>query len=140
VAADGAVLARARATSRVCRQPDPRPNLVVAGIAVRLGADAASGAYLVRVRNTGRGAAGPSTLALDLAGVALPSVPVPPLAAGERAVVALAGPACVPGTPITATADAADEVDERQEDDDALTVPCPRPSRAGGPALHWKAP
>jgi hypothetical protein len=37
----------------------------------------------------------------------------------------LAGRACAPGAVLTATADATDVVDERDESDDALVATCP---------------
>jgi hypothetical protein len=120
----GAVVAEARATSRACRQPDPRPDLAVTAIDVR---PAVGGArrYAVTVRNAGRGAAEASELALGLAGGPPLIAAVPALAPGEREVVVVSGPACAAGTPVSATADAADDVDERDEDANVLTVTCP---------------
>jgi hypothetical protein len=120
--ADGAVLRRARAASAGCRQPDPRPDLQVAAVAVRPGRTH----YAVTVENSGRSEAGPSRLALDLGdgGPAL-SAPVGPLVAGAEQTVVLAGRACTPGALLTATADATDLVDEHDEDDDVLTASCP---------------
>jgi hypothetical protein len=76
--------------------------------------------YVVTVRNTGRTAAGPSTVGLG--DVTAPLEPVEPGAA--QAAVLLA-PACAPGEPVTAVADAGGAVDERDEGNDTLVVPCP---------------
>jgi hypothetical protein len=122
LAADGSVLRRARALSRSCRMPDPRPDLRVADVSVRPGRSR----YVVTVRNAGRSGAAQTWLELDLGDGGPPLwAPVDGLAAHEARAVVLAGRACVPGAPLTATADATDLVDERREDDDALGVACP---------------
>jgi hypothetical protein len=113
---DGDLMAAARARSRACWQPDHRPNLKLRGLSVDGG-----GRYVVRLANTGRGAAG----AFELQVSGLAAVVVASLEPGERQVVELAGPACEPGAPVTATADPLDLVDERSELDNALTVRCP---------------
>jgi hypothetical protein len=115
---DGEVLLRSRATSRACRQPDVRPDLTVTGI------EPVAGGYEVALHNGGRTAAGPFSLAFAVGALELEPVALEGLAAGERRVVALAGPACSPGEPLTATADAEDAVDERDEDGNALVAPC----------------
>lgn len=123
--AGGAIVARARVVSRACRQPDPRPDLVVLGVTVSETADPARRSYLVRVRNTGRGAAPPSAVTLTAGGMALAPGEAPALAPGRSALVAFEGPACEPGSELVATADAGDDVDERAEDGNVLSVPCP---------------
>lgn len=120
--ASGEVVRRARATSPGCRQPDPRPDLRVA--AITLGGDRAH--FAVTVRNTGRSDADPSRVELDLGDGRPPlSAPVGPIAARGQRTVVLSGRACASGALLTATADATDVVDERDEDDNALTVTCP---------------
>ena len=53
---------------------------------------------------------------------ALEPVTVEGLAAGEQRTVYFAGPPCSPGEPLTAVADGAGAVDERDEYDNALTL------------------
>ena len=125
LAADGGVLARSRSTSRTCRQPDPRANLVVRQIAVEPTADPARRSYLVLVRNTGRAPSPPSAVSLEVGGTLLAPAEAPALAPRATALVALEGPACEPGGPLHAEADARDDVDERSERDNALSLPCP---------------
>jgi CARDB len=120
--AAGDVVRSMRAVSRACRIPDPRPDLGVAGLAVRR--DRAH--FAVTVRNSGRSEAGPSRVELDLGDAGAPlSAPVGPLAAGGRQTVVLSGRACTSGAVLTATADATDAVEERDEGDDVLVASCP---------------
>jgi hypothetical protein len=122
--ADGAVLKNARATSRSCRQPDPRPDLRVIDVsAVRV--RPAGRRYDVVVRNSGREDAPASAVELELENGTVLSGQVPPIAPGDREDVFLSGPACAPGDELTAIADADDEVDERDEDGNAVTFRCP---------------
>jgi CARDB len=116
--ADGEVLLRARDTSRACRQPDMRPDLVVTAIVP------VDGGYEVTLRNRGRTAAGPFAVAFSVGDHALDPVALAGLPEGEEAVVSFTGPPCRPGEPLTATADAADTVEERDEDDNALVANC----------------
>jgi hypothetical protein len=113
---DGHVIARARARSRACWQPDHRPNLKLRELSFE-----GAGAYVVLVANTGRSATG----AFDLAITGLEPIIVDDLAPGEERLIEAAGPACQPGTPVTATADPLDLIDERNELDNAVTRPCP---------------
>jgi hypothetical protein len=113
---DGDVVASTRARSRACWQPDHRPNLRVQALDVEGGSD-----YVVLVANTGRSETG----AFDLDITGLPAEVVQSIAPGGEALIEVAGPACEPGAPITATADPLDLVDERYERDNALTRPCP---------------
>jgi hypothetical protein len=116
--AEGEALRRSRATSRICRQPDMRPDLAVAGI------DAVEGGYAVAVVNDGRTGSAPSSVVLAVGGVAFEPRPLTALEPGERRVVTVAGPACGSGDALTASVDPADAVDERDEADNALVVPC----------------
>lgn len=116
--ADGVPIARARRTSRVCRQPDNRPNLVVEDLSVEPTADRRTRRYVARVRNTGRSAAEPFALAVG----DLTRVTVPALAPGRERTVELTGPAC--DQEITAVADPDDTIDERYETDNERTADC----------------
>ena len=120
--ADGAVVRSARGASPACQVPDPRPDLGVTAVTVRPGRTH----YVVTVRNAGRSDAAPSSLQLDLGDGRPPlTAPVGGLASHEVQTVVLDGRACTSGAVLTATADATDVVDERDEDDNALSVTCP---------------
>ena len=122
--ADGELLKSARATSRSCRVPDRRPDLRVIDLsAVRV--STSSRRYDVVVRNSGREDAPASEVELELADGTVLSGQVPPIAHGDREDVFLSGPACAPGDELTATADADDEVDERDEDRNVVSFGCP---------------
>ena len=123
--AGGAVVVRARDFSRACRQPDPRADLVVSSVGVQPAADPARRRYVAFVRNTGRTAAEPSSLALTVDGVLLPAATVLALEPGEGALVSVEGPACRAGAPLVAVADADESVDESDEADNRLTRSCP---------------
>jgi hypothetical protein len=122
--ADGGTVRTARAISRSCRQPDPRADLRVATIVVRPGVDAASRRYAITVRNAGRSATDASDVSLELADGTRITGLVGGLEPWQREVLVLDGPVCQPGSAVTATADAGDAVDERDEDN-ALSVACP---------------
>jgi CARDB len=110
--ANGDTVRVARVTSRACRQPDPRADLRV--VDLRL-APAARNRYDVTLRNSGHTDAPASTVDLALPDGTTLSGDVPPMAPGDREDVFLSGPACSPGDVLTATADATDVIDERDE-------------------------
>ena len=124
----GRTLATARRSSRACRQPDPRPNLVVGSLTVQRTARAGRYRYVAFVQNTGRSAAEESALRVAFGGTALPSAPVLALEPGEGVEVTVEGPACEAGAPVDADADAGEAVDERDEADNRFTLLCPPPS------------
>lgn len=118
--AEGRTIERDAARSRGCRQPDPRPNLTVRALSIAPTDDPERVRYGVLVRNAGRGDADPFELALT--GVA--PVLVDGLDAQHETLVEVVGPVCEPGAVLTATADPADEIDERFERDNALAITC----------------
>jgi hypothetical protein len=128
VTPEGRVLARAKAYSRTCRQPDPRPDLVVSSLTVQPGPRAGRDRYVAFVRNRGRSAAASTSLRVTLDGTALPLAPVAALEPGEGVVVSVEGPACTQGAPLFADADAGEAVDESDEAGNRLTRLCPPPS------------
>jgi subtilase family serine protease len=81
--------------------------------------------YLALVRNTGRSAAPRTAVRLTVAGRALAPAEAPELQPGRSALVAFEGPACPAGASLVAVADAGDAVEERDEADNVLTLPCP---------------
>ena len=121
----GRLLLRASRTSKVCRQPDLRADLVADGVSVEPVARPALRRYRVPVRNTGRTVAGPFAVGF-VAGTAPPQTgTVAGLGIAERTVVSFLAPACTAGEPLTVTLDPGAAVDERDELDNMLVVPCP---------------
>jgi CARDB len=116
-----------RSTSRttpVCEQPDPRADLVLAGVeAVSTGRTTA--AYTVSVGNEGHADAVPFAVTVTVDGTVSEPAILGPLTAGERVQGTVAAPKCAPGSTITITVDAANSVDESVEDDDVVQRPCP---------------
>ena len=127
--ADGDRIESMRDSSPACKQPDPRPNLVVRGIGVEAAAADDARRYVVLVRNNGRAATGASTLTLTVGGVAQPDTVVPQLAPGEGTLVTIEAPKCRPGTELSAQADSGDVLDERDESDNLFTRNCPKLAR-----------
>jgi hypothetical protein len=117
--ADGAVLARAKRTSRSCLQPDHRPNLRIKSIA-----RPSRHSYTAVVVNNGRTATGPFDVQLAIGDTLLGPVGVEDLAPHARQVVTFHGPRCKAGVALVATADPLNFVDERNELDNALTKTC----------------
>jgi hypothetical protein len=118
----GKTLRVARAVSPACRQRDPRPDLRPLSIAP------ADGHYVVAIRNFGRGSAEAFSVLLAVNGSEQPTVQVGALAPRSRTEVAVPGPRCLPGSRLTVTVDSEMVVDERDELDNVLSVPCPTPS------------
>jgi hypothetical protein len=121
---DGHVVARARARSRSCWQPDHRPNLKLRELSFE-----GEGGYVVLVANTGRSPTGAFELAIT--GLT-PIVVDEELQPGEERLIEAAGPACAPDTVVTATADPLDLVDERNELDNAVSRRCPSGRASSG--------
>jgi hypothetical protein len=111
-------------TTPICEQPDPRPDLVLAGFdATPVGASTA--AYTVSVSNEGHGDAGPFAVTITVGGVTSDPITLGPAAAGARVTGTLAAPRCTAGSTITVTLDATHAVDESVEGDDVVQEPCP---------------
>jgi CARDB protein len=123
--ADGRVVRRAGRRTRLCRQPDPRPDLQAATLTAAPGLGPATVTYLLTVRNAGRGAAGPFAVGLTTAGMPQSPVVVSGLAPGESRVVELAGPRCAPGSTVRFVLDPANAVAESDEADDVVDRACP---------------
>ena len=123
--ADGAVVKSTRITSLSCRQPDMRPDLEARRVDVLPGPDADTRRYAVTVRNDGRTDADPFAATLRAADDEPATLALLGLAAGTQRVVTFTGPACAAGAPLTVTLDPDEAVEERDEDDNVLVVPCP---------------
>jgi hypothetical protein len=119
----GHALRTATRTTTACVQPDPRPDLVLAGVdATAKGSDAV---YTVGVANDGHADAGVFSVVVAVDGVAQPPLTLGPIPTGERRQGTILGAKCTPGSTITVTVDATGAVDESNEDDDVVQRPCP---------------
>lgn len=123
--ADGTVIRRAVRRSAPCRQPDLRPDLSVTGVTAEAPTADGQVRYLVQLRNTGLGdALGTLRVGLAVDGSPLPEAALSGLRAGEAATVAFEGMPCPTAGSLTATADPADGIEEPDEADNRLVVPC----------------
>jgi len=111
-------------TSPACEQPDPRADLVLAGVAAT-SVGKSTAAYDVSIANEGHADAAPFAVTITVDGTASDPVTLGPIAAGGRLTGLVAAPKCAPGSTITITLDVANTVAESVEDDDAVQRPCP---------------
>src|SRR6476469_6555851 len=114
----------AQRTTRLCHEPDPRPDLAVGKVTAT---EAGQGRlrYLIRVRNDGRGDAGPFDTVLSVDGNAQPAASVAGLPAGGATKVAVVGMRCVLGSQIQVAVDPAGTIDESHEGNNTVSRPCP---------------
>jgi hypothetical protein len=123
--ADGLTVKSARVTSASCRQPDLRPSLVPTQVDVAPGADADHRRYTVTLRNNGRSdAVAPFDVTLSSGSEQPARAVVLGLDAGAFGTVTFTAPVCTADAPLTITVDAADAVDERDEEDNVVVTPC----------------
>jgi hypothetical protein len=129
----GRVVGRARRISAACRQPDPRPDLVVRQLLVTDAGPGRAG-YVAVVANTGRTTAGAFGVSFEAVGTPFGELEAAPLAPGATVRVPVEGPACTPGEALAAVVDPEGLVDESDEADNELDTICAYPpaSRAHG--------
>src|SRR5689334_1035668 len=119
----GRIVGHAQRTSGACREPDPRPNLVVRKLLVyRLGP--ARARYVAVVANTGRTAADAFAVRFDRAAVQLGEAFGAPLAPGHTARVHVDAAACRPGDALDAVVDPDGLIDEHNEADNRRQIAC----------------
>jgi hypothetical protein len=117
--ARGKTILSARRYSKVCRQPDHRPNLKVKALSHE-----GKHRYVALVANTGRTATGAFELQVAIAGTRLDPVSVDSLEPHTQRLVTVRGPRCLAGSALTAAADPLDLVDERNEADNVFSATC----------------
>jgi hypothetical protein len=120
----GETLKSAVRRSRPCRVPDPRPDLRPLKIVASAGPSASTRSYAVTVVNGGRSASAPFDVSLAVGGMPLADQGLEGLAPGERATATFVGPVCADDGLLVASVDPASQVDEADEGDDVLSVPC----------------
>jgi hypothetical protein len=121
----GRVIRSARRETRVCRQPEMRPDLRAGLLTTAPGPGPGAVTYQLAVRNDGRSPAGPFDVALAVDGAPQPAQRVAGVPAHERALVSFVAPACASGGTLRFVLDAAAEVSEAVEADDVVERPCP---------------
>lgn len=117
--AAGRTLARARRTTRVCRQPDLRPDLLPERL-IRT-----ADGYEVTVANDGRSAAESFTITLEIGGQVHQFGYVDLLGPRSRTRISGTAPPCEPGQMVIVQVDADGAVDEAEEEENAIAVACP---------------
>lgn len=126
----GAVVRESALTTRACRQPDGRPDLVLSAVRAEAAGDGLA-RYAVTVANAGRSPARGVAVGATLPGETTPLGRVRQvgrLAPGASAVVTFTGPGCLAGqAPAAFAADPANAVDEANEANNQLLASCPAP-------------
>jgi CARDB len=131
--AKGREVAHALKSSPACQQPDDRPNLKVAKVSVRQGTSPQTRTYVVKVANRGGHEAPAFSTGLTVNAKPLADqASTGPLAAGAATTFSFTAPKCIAGSTLTAEADTTAVVDEADETDNVLAVPCPTGTRNGG--------
>jgi hypothetical protein len=113
--------------SRRCVQPELRPDLQVRSITVSaIPTQPDRNLYTAEIANTGNTAAGPfDVLFAPADGSPTTTQSVSMLRAHTSRAVTFTGPVCSAGTAPRITADSADQVDDLNRSDNALTATCP---------------
>lgn len=114
----GRTLLQARRRTKVCRQPDLRPDLVVDGLT------RTPSGYDASISNAGRTAAERFLVTIEIDGQLHRLGYVERLGAGERASLRGQAPECRPGSPLIARVDADGAVKEIHEEANSLEVLC----------------
>jgi len=123
--AQGKVVRAAARLTPICTQPDERPLLAVGGVTVTPSASSLDAQYSITLRNSGRGPAGPFSVALSVNGTAQPAVEVQSLGASMRTVLPVVAPRCTPGSDVVVTIDPQGAVSEAPGGGLPKTVMCP---------------
>ena len=126
--AEGAVIRSAKHRSPSCRQADLRPDLRPRGIEAHPAASPHDRRYVVLVKNTGRTLAPPASVSLRAGDHLLPPGTVPSVLPGATRRIAFTAPVCASGEELVVSVDATGLVDEADEEDNVLVVPCPPPA------------
>lgn len=122
--ADGRAFARAARETRLCHQPDVRPDLriLAVGSPRRVGPDRF--AYPVVVHNRGRAPSGAFDAVLQVGEQTTAPRALRSLAPGDRRTVELTGPRCLAGTAASVQLDPDNRVDESDERNNVRSFAC----------------
>jgi hypothetical protein len=127
--ADGTVVREASLTTRACRQPDLRPDLVLRSVTATPARSPGLVRYAVSVGNEGRSAVARAIVAATFPGDVAPGLhlrAVRGLAPGATILVSFTGSGCAAGgQPAAFLADPSNAVEEADEANNGLTASCP---------------
>jgi hypothetical protein len=128
--AHGKVLGTATRWSRICRQKELRPDLLVTSIAVApVAGHPQRNLYTVVIANQGATGAGPFEVLFAPGDSSAPTVDMNQfLLAGASRQLSFIGPACNSASPPTVTVDATSQVDDYDRTNNAMTALCPAPA------------
>jgi hypothetical protein len=119
LSAAGKPIQRAHRVSRICREPDLRPDLVP------LTLEPLGDGYALTVANEGRTDASLFVVTIEVGGRTTEFAQVQELAAGERRRVFGPAPECAPGDRMIVRVDTEAGVEEADEELNELAVACP---------------
>lgn len=123
--ASGDVIASAKRTTPLCRQPDPRPNLRLLALRAAAGPTPGTTTYLLTVVNSGRGpAAAFEVEAGPDDGGAVATVTVGGMAAREARVLEVTARSCAPGGRVRIRLDVGALIAESSEGDNDVRRSC----------------
>lgn len=122
---DGEILEAARRTTKVCDQPDLRPDLSTRRVTIAPGPEPGTSRYVILVHNRGGSAAGPFGVTLKIGARTLPAESVLGLPAAGRTELEVFAPRCASGEIVAVQVDSEGAIEEASEADNALARTCP---------------
>jgi hypothetical protein len=132
ISSSGQILARATRFSRICHQPELRPDLEVLSITVAGDpANAQDDYYRALIKDAGATGAGPFQVQLSDQGT-VANHRVAHIYPHQTLAVRLAGPVCSSSDPPTVTVDPAHRIDVYSRSQASLSANCPAPASASG--------
>ena len=111
--------------TRVCHQPDLRPDLRALRLTVEPGATADTATYRAVVANRGRGPTPEFAVTLTAGEALLAARREAPLGPRSRRPLVVSAPRCAPGSTLRLTVDSTAEIAEVSEADNVVETPCP---------------
>lgn len=123
--ARGRVQRTARRRTRICHQPDLRPDLRAVRVLAEAGPTADTATYRAVVANRGRGPAPDFAVTVAAGDTVLATQRLAPLGPRSRRPVVVSAPRCAPGSVLRLTVDSDAEVAEVSETDNVAEAPCP---------------
>jgi CARDB len=123
--ARGRVQRTAQRRTRVCHQPDLRPDLRALRLTAEPGPTTDTATYRAVVANRGRGPAPEFAVTLTASGTVLGAQRLAPLGPRSRRPLVVSAARCAPGSTLRLTVDSGAEIAEVSEADNVVEAPCP---------------
>ncbi|HEV8153467.1 MAG TPA: CARDB domain-containing protein [Solirubrobacteraceae bacterium] len=123
--ARGRVQRTAQRRTRVCHQPDLRPDLRALRLIAEPGPTTDTATYRAVVANRGRGPAPEFAVTLTASGTVLGAERLAPLGPRSRRPLVVSAARCAPGSTLRLTVDSGAEIAEVSEADNVVEAPCP---------------